>query len=208
MKIIDISLPISSSTPVWPGQPSVVIEPHATFEKNGARVSKLSFSSHAGTHIDAPSHFLKDGKTIDQMSLAAFIGPARVLDLTGLTGEITATDLEPFDLQKGERILFKTTNSRRLLESEFYIDYVSLSESGANYLVDRGVILVGIDYLGIEKKGNQGHPVHNILLSNDVVIVEGLYLENVSAGNYELICLPLNIKACDGAPARAILVGK
>lgn len=206
MKVYDISLAISKDTPVWPGQPAVEIEPISTLVKDGAAVSKLSFSSHVATHVDAPAHFLAGGKTVEEVALDQLIGPARVLDLTKVTKAIAVSHLKPFNINKGERLLFKTRNSRLLLERDFHSDYVYLSAEAAGYLVDKGVILVGIDYLGIEKKGAVGHPVHKTLLKNKVVVVEGLYLGEVSAGRYQLVCLPLRIVGGDGAPARAVLI--
>ena len=206
MTIYDISFPIRKDSAVWPGQPAIEIKPLSTVAQKGAAVSWLSFSSHIGTHVDAPAHFLDGGKGIDEVSLETLIGPARVLDLSSVNGEISPHDLELHHIKNGDRILFKTKNSTYLLDSQFHHDYVSLSLEGAHYLVEKKIAVVGTDYLGIEKRGSPNHPVHKALLSAGIVIVEGLYLANIPAGSYEFTCLPLKIVGGDGAPARAILI--
>lgn len=209
MKIYDISIPIKTDMLLWPGDPGVVIETTATIEKDGVGESRFSFGGHTGTHIDAPSHFVAQGKNIDQLDLHKLIGPCTVVDLTHLDhSEITPEDLAGVDIQKGSRILFKTGNFKFLHGNTFPDTYISLSVEGARYLVDKGVVLVGTDFLGIEKRKAEGHPVHKTLLQAEIVNVEGLDLENVPAGNYELICLPINVAGVDGAPARAVLVEK
>ena len=208
MKIYDITLPISETIPVWPGQPSIQIEPLSTVSKDGSAVSRLSFSSHTGTHVDAPAHFVEGGDTVDEIGPDKLIGLCRVLDFTWLKpGEgISDSHLEQYDIVAGERILLKTVNSQLLHNESFTSEYVHVSLEGASYLAQKGIALVGMDYLGIEKKGSPGHPVHTELLKKGIVIVEGIDLENVSAGEYELICLPLKIVGCDGSPARALLI--
>lgn len=208
MKIYDVSLAIKEDMPVWPGQPRVKISRLSTVDKDKAMVSKLSFSSHTGTHVDAPAHFLKKGKAVDKLPLDKLIGPARVVDLRFVKREITAGDLAAILPKRDKRVLFKTKNSRFLLQPSFKSDYVYLSLRAAKYLVSQKIALVGIDYLGIEKKGNPGHPVHKTLLSHGIIIVEGLYLDKVPAGEYMLYCLPLNVVGSEAAPARVILVGR
>lgn len=208
MKVYDITFPIHTSMLVWPGQPAVQVEPLSTVEKDGSAVSKITFASHCGTHVDALAHFVQGGDTVDEIGPDKLVGTCRVLDFTWLKpGEgISDTHLEQFDITAGERILLKTVNSQLLHNTSFISDYVHLSLEGASYLAQQNIALVGIDYLGIEKKGSPGHPVHTELLKKGIVIVEGLDLENTSPDEYELICLPLKITGCDGAPARALLI--
>jgi arylformamidase len=206
MKIYDITVPISNDLPVYPGDPEIHIERVLSLEKGDiARVSHLSFSTHIGTHIDPPYHFMKDGIRLDQAPLEVFIGPARVIDV-GDAASIDAALLSTFDLEGATRVLFKTRNSRFWRETkEFQKDFVYLETDAAEALVARGVKLVGIDYLSIEKFGFDKPTTHWTLLGNNVFIVEGLDLGEIAPGDYELICLPLKIKDGDGGPARVVL---
>lgn len=206
MKLYDITVPISNDLPVYPGDPTVQISRVMSLEKGDiARVSHVSFSTHIGTHIDPPYHFIVDGKPSDQLPLDIFIGKARVIDV-GEVKVIDAALLANFDLRDVLRVLFKTSNSRLWRESnEFQKDFVYLETDGAELLVKLGVKLVGIDYLSIEKFNFDKPTTHWTLLGAGVVIVEGLDLTEISPGDYELICLPLKIKDGDGGPARAVL---
>ncbi|MBI2465407.1 cyclase family protein [Candidatus Shapirobacteria bacterium] len=207
MKIYDVTLPIHKDMLVWEGDESVSIEQTATLAKDEVALTRFSFGSHTGTHIDAPSHFLQNGKTLDKIPLNKLIGKCRVLDLTGIKHqEIQVSDLSERNITKGDRILLKTGNFRLLRKATFPKKYISLSLEAAEFLVKKEVVLVGTDFLSIEKKANPNHPVHKALLSKGIVNVEGLNLENVPAGKYEMICLPLHVVGVDGAPARVILV--
>lgn len=209
MKIYDVSMPIHNNMLVWEGDPKVSIETVATIAKDGARLSHFSLGSHTGTHVDAPSHFLENGDTVNKISLEKFIGKCRVFDLTHLDHqEILVSDIATYNIQKGERMLFKTGNFRLLKNSVFPKSYISLSLEAAEFLVEKDVLLVGTDFLGIEKKANPGHGVHKALLSHNIVIVEGIYLANVPEGEYSMICLPLNVIGVEGAPARVVLIKK
>jgi arylformamidase len=206
MKLHDVTVAISNDLPVYPGDPAIQITRVMSLEKGDiARVSHLSFSTHIGTHIDPPYHFMQDGKPADELPLDVFIGPARVVDV-GEARVIDAALLSRFDLDGVTRLLFKTRNSRFWRETnEFQKDFVYLETDGAESLVERGVRLVGIDYLSIEKFDFDKPTTHWTLLGAGVVIVEGLDLSEIGAGNYELICLPLKIKGGDGGPARVVL---
>jgi arylformamidase len=206
MKIYDVTVAISNDLPVYPGDPPIQIERTHSLEKGDiARVSRLIFSTHIGTHIDPPYHFIKDGVSLDQAPLEVFIGPARVVD-AGDAASIDAALLSTFDLDGASRVLFKTSNSRLWRETkEFQKDFVYLETDAAEALVALGVKLVGIDYLSIEKFGFDQPTTHWTLLGNDVYIVEGLDLSAIAPGDYELICLPLKIKDGDGGPARVVL---
>lgn len=208
MRIVDISLPISPRLPVWPGDPPVEIEKLSTIvEGADANVSKMSCSVHMGTHVDAPYHFIDSGQGIETLALEVLIGPALVLDLIG-TDTIDREVLEGQDIPEDvERLLFKTRNSMYWATGvkTFQEDFVAVDESGADWLVERGIKLVGVDYLSVAPF-DAGVPTHQTLLRHGVVIVEGLDLSSAGAGWYDLACLPLKIIASDGAPARAVLM--
>jgi len=209
MKIYDVSLPIENSMLVWEGDNKVSIKTIATVKRDGVALSRFSFGSHTGTHIDAPNHFLEEKPGIDKIDLDKLIGRCIVVDLTKIKGlKILPQHLKKINIKKGDRIVFKTRNFSLLKRSSFPKDYVSLSIEAARFLVDRSIFLVGIDFLGIEKRGNPNHPVHKTLLSNGVVIVEGLDLSKIEKGVYDIICLPLKVVGADGSPARALLIKK
>lgn len=207
MEIYDITVPIRSSMPVYEGDPGVKIEPWSAFAKgDSSNVSMLSFGAHTGTHVDAPAHFVEGARRIDALSLDVLIGLARVLRVPDDVNEIGLEFINRRDLSGVERVLFHTRNSTFWNEG-FRKDFTHLLPEAAQLLVDRGIKLVGTDYLSIEKFHSGHHRTHLTLLSNNVVIVEGLNLSEVPESDYELICLPLKIAegAGDGAPARAVL---
>ena len=178
--------------------------------KNGsdANVTRFETGSHTGTHIDAPLHFVDDAKTTLEIPLEKLVGPCQVVDLQGKT-KISAADLEALNLLPGvEKLLFKTDNSRLWdnMTHSFYEDFCALTADAAQWVVDHSIHLVGIDYLSIQLY-HDSFETHVILLSNEVVIVEGLDLRHVEPGAYRLICLPLKIKGVEGTLARAILEG-
>ena len=205
MDFIDISWPISQNMTAYKDRKVVAIEATKTFESDNARETKLCLGSHSGTHIDSPSHFLKDGKTLDQLSLSQFNGPCTVLDLTNVEERIMIEDLEQENIEKNSIVLMKTRNSFLSPEAGFNTSFVYLTLSGAQYLVEKRVKAVGIDYLGIERN-QPNHETHTELLQNNVGIIEGLRLQEVEPGNYNLWCLPLNVVSVEAAPARAVLV--
>jgi arylformamidase len=192
--IIDISRPLSPATPVWPGDPPVVVEPMARVEAGDpADVSRLALGTHTGTHVDPPAHFFPGEPAVDALPLDVLMGPAVVAQFD--PGPIDGTALESTALPRGpSRLLLKTGG-----------DAGAVTPDGARWLVERGVRLVGADTLSIEPE-TRDYPVHRILLGAGVVIVEGLDLAPVAPGPYELVCLPLRIAAGDGAPARAVLI--
>lgn len=209
MHTYDISLTLTPTLAHWPGDPALHLERISKIEDGAsANVSQVLMSVHTGTHVDAPYHFFADGETVEKIPLKTLLGRAYVLHLPNVD-LITASLLERADLPpRTRRVLFKTRNSEYWAKhpTEFQTNYVGLSPDAANFLVDRGVQLVGVDYLSVAPYDNTT-PTHQILLSNDVVILEGLNLSAVSEGRYNLYCLPLKIAGADGAPARAILVG-
>jgi arylformamidase len=206
-QIIDISVPIKSGGLIYPGNPSIEVElQQAVARGAGANVSFIRFGSHTGTHADAARHFFDDGQPVDQIPLERLIGPAIVLHFDDAVRAIGAEELRAFDLGSHTRVLLRTRNSALLSQAGFVPDYTFLAPDGAEYLVSKGVELVGIDYLSIEQFHSGHHKTHRTLLAKAVVILEGLDLSRVSAGEYDLICLPLRLEGCDGAPARAVLV--
>ena len=207
MPIYDITVPIRSSMPVYEGDPGVKIDAWSAFAKgDSSNVSILSFGAHTGTHVDAPAHFVEGARRIDALSLEVLIGPARVLRVPDDLNEIDPEFINLCELSGVERVLFHTRNST-FWNEVFRKDFTHLLPEAAQLLVDRGIKLVGTDYLSIEKFHSGHHRTHLTLLSNNVVIVEGLNLSEVPEGDYELICLPIKIAegAGDGAPARAVL---
>lgn len=170
-------------------------------------LSTLIMSAHAGTHIDAPAHFISGGKTLDQYPLKRFLLPARVVYIED--GDSVPPDaLKDVDIKAGEALLFKTQNSLRGLprKSDFTEKFVHLSFETAQLCLDLGVSLVGIDYLSIERYGDDAAPVHHLLLKNDVLILEGIDLKAVAPGEYFLFCLPIRVQGAEAAPSRAVLV--
>jgi arylformamidase len=203
---VDISVPIRDAMIHWPSDPLVSIKRVEDIEKGDtANVSAISMGAHSGTHVDAPIHFIKEGKGVDHVSLDTVIGRARVIEISD-TESIKPEELARHRIRRGERILFRTENSSHVWQkNEFVEDFVFISDTAADFLVDRGVRLIGVDYLSVGSFNHGGSYVHKTLLGSGIWIIEGLNLSNVTAGKYDLICLPLRIVGGDGAPARAIL---
>jgi len=203
---IDISVPVRSGMLHWPNDPEVEIKRLLAIEQGDVcNVSHMSMSVHTGTHMDAPLHFIAGGKSIDQIPVDATIGPARVIEITDKES-IKADDVRRAKPKPGERILFKTRNSGRPWETEpFDEDFVYISQEAARLLADSKVRLVGVDYLSVGGYRKDGVETHLALLGAGVWVVEGLNLQKVKPGVYELICLPLKLAGSDGAPARAML---
>ncbi|MCG7853699.1 MAG: cyclase family protein, partial [Methanosarcinaceae archaeon] len=211
-KVIDISVGISTDTPVYPGDPIPEIERIASIEKDGFAVSSISFGSHTGTHIDAPSHAIKDGRTIDQVPLDNLVGRAVVLDLAAKDEAISGNDLNAAYKRFGNGacsniLLVRTRDSREGKYTSFstlsnrkgYLD-----ESAAEWIMDNGFNVVGIDSQSVDAQSRM--TVHRLLLENGVLIVECLDMHVVEEGVYFFACMPLKIVGCDGSPTRAILI--
>jgi len=209
MKWFDITVEVSATLPIWPGDPRVCIERIQKLEDGAnVNVSQMDMGLHTGTHVDAPYHFLTDGAKLSEVPLEHFFGPVTVIEIPGNVDVINADVLGNIDHSYfTERILFKTRNSGFWSETSvhFHNDFVGIDLTGAEFLVDRGVHLVGIDYLSIAPFGNS-KPTHVTLLKAGVAIVEGLNLSAVHPGTYELYCLPLKLGNAEAAPARAILI--
>ena len=203
---IDISIPLYDAMVHWPGDPPVNIKRVKHIEHGDtANLSLISMSAHSGTHMDAPLHFIEQGKSIDKMPLNAMVGRARVIEIND-TEQIKPAELRQHNIHRGERILFKTRNSTIEWKTKTFLeDFVFISDEAARYLVDCAIMVVGIDYLSVGSYKNGGSYVHKTLLGGGIWIIEGLDLSQVSPGEYELICLPLKLEQGDGAPARAIM---
>jgi arylformamidase len=205
MRIYDVTHTLRPGMVTWPAEPG----PEITLIKemaagNSADVSSLSLGVHTGTHVDAPRHFIAGGAGVDSLSLAALCGPAKVVQIQD-SRAIRVEELERAALDGAERVLFRTRNSDEWSDSEFREDFVYLDPTAAAWLVAHGTRLVGVDFLSVEAFRAAEPATHRTLLGAGVVIVEGLDLREITAGDYFLTCLPLKLAGADGAPARAIL---
>lgn len=203
-RIHDVSVLISGDMPAWPGDRFVFHRAEEIGKGDVCNKSFMEIGSHIGTHIDAPYHFEPEGITIEQISLDAFLGPARVVSFEEVD-RIDLAEIESISLSGVERILFKTRNSHFWRESAFREDYVHLTPQACRVLAESGMKLVGVDYLSIEKYRNEGYESHHILLGKGIPLLEGLDLSQVEPGDYELAALPLRIAGGDGSPVRAAL---
>ena len=207
-RIYDISMTIKEDMQVWKNyeHKKMSISRDSSLETGTTNESRIHMNVHTGTHLDAPFHMLKDGATIDAIPLERLVGPARVLDLTDVSPSIGPEHLQPFAIQEGEWILLKTKDSFNE-SGNFDREFVYLNAEGAAYLAERKINGVAIDALGIERD-QPGYPTHMALFRADILIVEGVRLKDVPAGNYTLVLAPLKLEGIDGAPARAFLVGR
>lgn len=207
--LYDASVTIRPGMVVWPGDPPVEMT-YVSSRAQGkpANVRRLSLSTHAGTHVDAPDHFVEGGKTLEAVELRRLMGETVVLEVFGRP-VIGAADLEAVwpHGDRPERVLLRTDNSVRriILDDAFHSDFVALSGDGAQWLAAQGILTVGIDYYSIEPYQTPGHPTHMALLGRDILVIEGLNLTEVPAGRYRMACLPLRLEAADGGPTRVLL---
>jgi len=205
MKLIDVSVPLDAKLPTYPNNTPFTLEPIKRLATGGSsNVSSLHMSAHCGTHVDAARHFFETGPGVDALPLEMLLGRARVIEVTSRKG-VTAEGLAAFNLSEDVRVLIKTSNSRLWGSPEFHPEYVGVTESGAKYLVEHGVKVVGVDYLSVEPFRTPGAPAHHVLLGAGAIVIEGLNLRDVEPGVYEMFCLPLLVVGSDGAPARVVL---
>lgn len=207
-RLIDITVPVHPGMTVWPGAPSPRFDRRCDMEHGAeANDSDVFFNLHSGTHVDAPSHFVRGGNTADDLSLSTLMGDAYVAEVPH---EIDSIDDVVFESLKipvsTKRLLLRTKNSAlwQTRPGEFVPNFTAVNENGALWLVRRGIELVGIDYLSIQRF-HDGPEAHVVLLGAGVIILEGLNLSEVAAGWYELICLPMKLQGLEGAPVRALL---
>jgi arylformamidase len=206
--IYDVTVPITNSMPVWPGDLPVqlVAKAHLSRDKtHTVRLTEIEMGSHTGTHIDAPFHMLDNGKRLHEFPLETLAGKVRVFEIPE-TRSLGRAELTGLDWNGVERVLFKTENSKHWQDGTFFENFVYLEPDGAEVVVEHGIKLVGIDYLSIDKFRSESHPSHFVLLKNNIPILEGLNLSAVPAGDYTVVALPLNLHDADGAPARVILM--
>jgi arylformamidase len=203
---IDISVPLRNSMVAWPGDaPFERISTLEIAKGDACNLSQFSTTAHIGTHMDAPRHYIEGAAGIETLPIEAVIGPARVIDIQDRE-VIGIAELEPHRLTKGERVLLKTANSSTCWKTDdFDKKYIYIPPETATFLVECGVQTVGVDYLSVGGFESGGPETHRILLEAGIWIIEGLMLEHVEAGEYDLVCLPLKIIGGDGAPARAVL---
>lgn len=201
--IYDVSMLIQEDMQVYKNksEKKPVLEVANHLDEGGSYETTLTMNLHTGTHIDYPLHMIKNGHTSDVEIIENLIGPVKVIDLSGVSEEIKASDLYKYDIGKDDFILLKTKNS---LSESFLYDFVYLGQEAAKYLALKEVKGVGIDGLGIERS-QPTHPTHHILLSRGIIIIEGLRLKEIQEKDYEMICLPLKIKQVEATPARIIL---
>ena len=202
--IYDISMEIKEDMPVYPGTERTKVIRRKNHKDDGFNLTSISMSTHAGTHIDAPFHFINGGKKINDISLDNFIIKVQVVKINN-EREITTQELKQKNIENSA-LLFKTINSKISDNSSFYKDYVSLNEKASRYLISKGIKFIGIDYLSVEKYENSSQQVHKLLLENEVILLEGLNLRKIKPDEYTLIALPLKIKDSEGTPVRAVLV--
>lgn len=209
--MIDITLKLNEKIITFPGDPSFEMSLHSTIEKDRYSIKKFSMSTHSGTHIDAPAHFLEEGETVEKINLDILCGDVLVIDAcecgTEINEEFFNKKIE--EIKNEKRILLKTINENLLNNNCFSEDYAHITEDGARYLRrNTQVRLIGIDYISIESSLNLSFPVHKEFLCKTppIYILEAIDLRNVKPGKYHMICLPLPIVGGDGAPARVILM--
>jgi arylformamidase len=203
---IDVSVTLRNGMVSWPGDPPARISQVSDLERGDpCTLSLLEMCAHTGTHMDAPAHFVRGGMGIDDMPLDATIGSGRVIPIRDRTS-IKPDELVQHHIRRGERVLFKTCNSDHCWETDnFAEDFVYLSATAAQYLVERQVRLVGVDYLSVGGFRADEVETHQTLLKAGIWIIEGLNLKRVPPGRVQLVCLPLKIAGGDGAPARALV---
>ncbi|HOV25250.1 MAG TPA: cyclase family protein [Pseudobacteroides sp.] len=205
-RIIDVSRRIKTGMAVWPGDEGIKIDLNSSIKMGDmCNVSSIHMGLHTGTHIDAPRHFLDEKEDIASLDLSMYIGYVNVFELN-VSECITADDIKDLYIEKGDVVFFKTANSDISIMEEFKKDYIYLDKSACEFLIEKGVKTVGIDYLSIDGYYTEGHLSHYALLSKGIGVIEGLCLKEVKPGKYFFSCLPLNIEGADGSPARAVLL--
>jgi arylformamidase len=203
-KIIDISWPINKNTVEYKNKGVLDIKTVKDIQHDGVHETYVKLDMHTGTHIDAPKHLVKDGVSVENIPLDHLIGDCKVFDLTNVGEKIVASDLQKFDIQENDIILFKTKNSFFSDTGKFESNFIYLDKTGAQYLVSQKIKTVGIDYLGIERNQPE-HETHRALFESNITIIEGLRLAEVDPGKYFLICLPIKFEGVEAASSRAVL---
>lgn len=203
LEIYDISLNIEEGMVSFPGDTIPEFKRIKKIEADNYNLSNMKVSVHVGTHVDAPSHFIENGRTIEEIPPQRFMGEAQVIEIKN-KNEIKKNELESIDFNSN-KILFKTNNSNVISENIFYDDFVYLNYEAAEYLIELGIDFIGIDYLTIESIDTTDFAVHKLLLKNNVIVLEGINLIRVEPGNYKMISLPLKLTGAEASPVRALL---
>lgn len=204
---LDITLQLSENLPPWPGDRPFRRETTAEIGVEGSAytASALSMSAHCGTHVDAPRHFVAGGVGIDELDLDTLVGPAWVLDLTGVTAHITASDLVGRIPAGTARLLVKTRNSSLAGDGVFHTDFIAFTADAAAYIAGLGVKLLGLDYYSIAPFDAPAEAHRAFLGACGAIALENIDLSLAEEGWYDLICLPLPVVGGDGSPARALI---
>ena len=206
---IDVTATLDpATTPVYEGNAPLLFEFQLDMRKGDAlSLSKLSLGAHSGTHIDAPQHFIRDGAPIDKVPLDVLIGPARVIEIPDSVQSIDAAELNRHNWRGAERVIFRTRSAMHgwMSSPTFHHDFAYVAPDAAQLIADAGIKLVGIDYISAEKFGAPAPLTHRILLGKGIPIVEGMALDSIAPGDYDLIVLPMKVGGHEGAPARAAL---
>lgn len=203
-RIHDVTVPLVPGLLAYPGDPPFEVESLGSLGESSFHLSRMVLTTHTGTHIDAPAHFVEGGLTVDRLPLEILIGKARVIELPARE-RVERKDLEALDLRDDLRVLIKTRMSGQMLKPDYQEDHVYVTADAARYLAQAGIKLVGFDYLSIDRFGSVDFPAHQALLGKGVVVLEGLDLSEVEPGEYDMTCLPLRVGGGDGAPARVVL---
>lgn len=204
MKLYDISMPIDVNMAVFKNEPSRQPEliPVKSLEENAVVIHKILLDLHSGTHVDAPSHYFKEGKTIDQLSMTKEVTNCRVIDFSTVDDAIMPRHFETLNIQEDDFLLLKTKNST---EDFYNPNFVYLSKEAAEYLAEKKIKGVGIDAMTIERNQPE-HETHKCLLEREIMIIEGLRLKHIKAGLYKMVALPINIIGAEAAPTRVLLI--
>jgi arylformamidase len=202
---IDVTRLLDENTVCWPGDtPFSRRQVSALPDGDACNLSDFESCLHIGTHIDAPLHFIDRADDVSQIPLSRLCGRARVVAFPQQR-HITASDLQRAEIERSDRLLLKTSNERLWRDTHFREDFIAITADAADWLVEQGIQLVGIDYLSIDPFKDQAHPAHHALLAAGVPIIEGLDLSSVQPGIYEMVALPLRIRGAEASPARVIL---
>ncbi len=200
MKFYDVTAEVYEGMPVYKNKEEK--QPKFQTVTNGhVTETRLSLDLHTGTHVDAPLHMINDGETMETIPLERLVRPVKLFDLTHVNDGITKEDIADLPIDKGDFILFKTSNS---FDEAFNFEFIYVKEDAARYLAEKGIDGVGIDSLGIER-AQEGHPTHRTLFQNDIIVMEGLRLKDVEAGQYFMVAAPLKVIGTDASPARVLL---
>lgn len=201
----DITLELSGDIAVYPGDPRCSITKLCEIGKGDAvNMSGISLTSHTGTHMDAPAHFIEGGLTVDRIPASTFIGKAKVFEIVSKDA-IKACDICRLDMQKGDVILFKTGNSSFVRDEMFHREYTYIAPDAAEIIAQKGVKMVGIDYMSVDRYDSTDFEAHKTFLGNGIIIIENIDLNGIKPGEYGILALPLKVKGGDGSPARVIL---